>query len=503
MTISTEQITDIDEKIKNAQPTAKRGKKPKQSKKSGGLSIKQRIVFFYSAIIALLVIVFGAFTLYIGHDLSEDISRAALENAVKAASDNLSHYNDRIVVGPDMDFFASGVSITLYDSNGIIIAGSVPSTFPSGIVLLNDEYRSIKDEEETFAVYDLKVILQDSSIWIRGIYSMNNNIATFKSISELALICLPVILVLAILIGYSITKRAFRPVARMASDVEHINEGSDLTKRIELPASRDELYELAVTLNGMISRLEHAFENERQFTSDVSHELRTPLAVIRSQCEYALDPARTADERMECLQAVYRQQVRMSALTEQLLELSRGLNRKGLLRYEHIILYELCESVIEEMQPIAAERDIKILSRLDRAAVINGDRTLLFRLLINLVSNAIRYGRDGGFVMITLEGTQNEAKISVADNGIGIRKENIDRVFNRFFREDSSRSGGVNSFGLGLSFVKWAAEAHGGSVSVESVKDVGSTFVVHLTEGVTDIDENIAEKHSTTRRRKR
>ena len=227
----------------------------------------------------------------------------------------------------------------------------------------------------------------------------------------------------------------------------------------------------------MLARLQASFETERQFSSDVSHELRTPIAVIRSQCEFALSGQAGEEEKKEALEAVLKQSERMNAIVSQLLLLSRAENGKFVPERESVALNLLCETVCEELESEAEERQVKLTWKTE-ALQITGDETLLIRMVNNLVSNAIRYNRPGGSVEVLLRKRDRYAVLTVKDTGIGIKKEDLGQIFNRFYRADRSRSS--EGTGLGLSMAEWIARVHGGDIRAESVFGEGSVFTAEL-----------------------
>ena len=448
-------------------------------------SIQTRVTLFYSSLLILLALFLTCFLMFTANTQAHNISRSNLEQAVKEAVDDISYYEDRIEIDPDFDFYSHGVTIVMYGPQGTALIGTTPVGFPTQTPLISDEYQEIQTDSEEWTVYDLYIHHPDASaLWIRGIYSMDNTMKTLQSVQKIIAIALPIILVLALIGGRWITRKAFLPVAVMQKAAEEISSGNDLSRRIELHEPKDELYDLASTLNGMIERLQAAFENERQFSSDVSHELRTPISVILSQCDYLLSGSRSEEDYREGLESIQNQTGRMSSLVSQLLELSRTTGKQTLLQKEEVDLAALCEILCEEMEDEAASRKIQILTELPDSLIAHVDQTLFMRLLINLISNGIRYGKDGGFVKVSLEKKEDHIHLQVSDNGIGIAEENLEKIFQRLYRADKSRTAGDGkSFGLGLSFVRWIAEAHGGDVTVQSILGEGSCFMVTLPAG--------------------
>ena len=327
----------------------------------------------------------------------------------------------------------------------------------------------------------ISISLMAPELWIRGIGSLSTGQSILRSIVTLSLVALPLFILLALAGGYAITRRAFRPVQEIVKAAEAISSGSDLTRRIGLAGNEhDEIYALGHAFDEMFARLEESFNRERQFASDASHELRTPIAAILTQCEYALSlPEDNAEQRM-CLERIQRQAKRMSTLVSQLLELTRADQQRAAIRKESFDLSELIEVVLEQMEPQAQARGIEFRTRLKPNLSFFGDPSLMMRLILNLVSNAIQYGRSGGFVLVSLTDDGRQAELRVEDNGIGIAPEHTPHIFERFYRADPSRSAQSGSSGLGLSMVAWIVKAHGGTVGVSSTLGVGTTFTVTL-----------------------
>lgn len=265
---------------------------------------------------------------------------------------------------------------------------------------------------------------------------------------------------------------------RITQTAREISEGDDLSRRIGLGEGRDEIYTLAAEFDKMFARLEEAFEREKQFTSDASHELRTPTAIIISQCEYTIEQAETLDEAKKALEAVLDQAERIARLLSQLLMLTRADKNHKKLNLETVDLSELTTMVAEQQQESADIRGISIQTNIQPGLIIQGDETMLMRMLINLMDNGIKYGREGGWLKVELRLEDGMIFGSVMDNGVGIAPEHLDKVWNRFWQGDPARGG--NGAGLGLSMVKWIVEAHGGSVNVRSTLGEGTEFTFVL-----------------------
>ena len=236
---------------------------------------------------------------------------------------------------------------------------------------------------------------------------------------------------------------------------------------------QDELHQLAAGFNGMFERLDQAFEMEKQFTSDASHELRTPVAVILAQCELMMGEEKSPKEYQHALNVIERQSRKMSKLIQDLLMYTRLELKTDKYKKEQVSLSEIAESVCEDMALIR-RKGITLTRQVQEGITCSGNQMLLTRLLVNLISNAYRYGKENGHILVKLEKNTGEIRLSVEDDGIGIAPEEQERIFRRFYQTDSSRTG--EGTGLGLSMVRQIAEFHGGTVQVESVPGKGSIF---------------------------
>jgi heavy metal sensor kinase len=276
--------------------------------------------------------------------------------------------------------------------------------------------------------------------------------------------------------GWWIVSRSLRPVVAISAAAAKISAG-DLSQRINVAEAESELGQLAAVLNSTFARLEAAFAQQQQFTSDAAHELRTPVSVMLTQAQTALNRERTAPEYRETVEACQRAAQRMRRLIESLLALARlDAGQEPMKRLNFDLSKTACDSV-ELIRPLADERGVKILCDLPPLEC-TGDSERLAQVVINLLTNAIQYNRPHGEVRVRLESQNNMAVLTVSDTGAGIAAEDLPRVFERFYRADKSRSTGGN--GLGLAISKAVVEAHGGTIEVSSAENTGTTFTVRL-----------------------
>ena len=456
-------------------------------------SIRKRVTLYYSIVLVLItLLVFSVFLMTASRQVNT-VSKDTVMKAVQSSFENVYYENEVLEIDNDFDSYHKGVILLVYSEDGQLIKGSAPGGFPAYTPLSTATYQEIEDGRETWLVYDLFNSYENGQgIWVRGIYDMDSTLRTLNAVKGFMYIVLPIMLLCAILAGRRITRKAFEPVAEITRAADSINNGMDLSKRLPQGEAKDELYSLTETLNRMIERLENAFQAEKEFSSDVSHELKTPISVILTECEYTLEENRTNDEYRESIKTIQQQCRRTMSLIQQLLQLSRTINTDRIIDKEQINLSLLCESISEELSFMAEEKGVRLLTSIEKDIEIFADETLMMRLIINLITNGIKYRREDedSFVRLTLTSGESEILIKAEDNGIGISKEDCSHIFNRFYKVDKSRTessaGGDTSFGLGLSMVKWIAEAHQGKASVKSTLGKGSVFTVSLPKKQSD-----------------
>jgi len=283
----------------------------------------------------------------------------------------------------------------------------------------------------------------------------------------------------AILVGGWIAGRALEPIDRMITEVREITDGRSLHRRLAVPMERDELGRLAETLNQMMTRLE-------RFTADASHELKTPLTVVRAGVERAITRPDTPPETLAALEETLQEVNRMTELLESLLTLARADEGRADLHRESVDLRDIIAEAGETGELLAEHAGVGIEIRLPpEPLVLAVDRSRIRQLALNLIENAVKYTPRGGQVSVELAGNDGRAVFTVADTGIGIAPGDLPHVFDRFWRADSARTRTSEraGTGLGLAICKWIAEAHGGTIDVQSRPGRGTTFTVGLPRG--------------------
>ncbi|HEY7481735.1 MAG TPA: HAMP domain-containing sensor histidine kinase [Gemmatimonadales bacterium] len=297
------------------------------------------------------------------------------------------------------------------------------------------------------------------------------------------LLIAPLILAGAAVVGYWLAGTSLKPVEGIMDEVEAISDGRSLHRRLAVPISGDEMARLALTLNRMLARLEQSFHSLHRFTADASHEMKTPLMVLRAGVERALVHPGTPAEILQSLDETLAQINEMSEMVENLLTLARADEGRAPLAVEVCDLRDLIGDVAETAGMLGEGSGITVTSDIPSVPISMAvDRNRIREMLLNLVTNAIKYTQPGGTVALGLWQDDGWAVITVADTGIGIAPGDLPHIFDRFWRADPARSrtGERPGTGLGLAITKWIAEAHGGSITVQSRPGRGSTFTVRL-----------------------
>jgi heavy metal sensor kinase len=275
--------------------------------------------------------------------------------------------------------------------------------------------------------------------------------------------------------GFVLARRSLGPLARMADHARRIT-AEQLHDRLSLENSTVEVDQLRDAFNETLARLERSFDQLRRFTADASHELRTPLTALRSVGEVGLRRAGSPAEYREVIGTMLEEVDRLTRLSDELLALARGDAGRPPLRSESLDLSALAGEVADELQVLAEERGQTLTCDRDGPLLVRGDRLTLRQALLNLLDNAIKYSPGGARIGVVAGRRADRAFVEVRDEGPGIAPEHRERVFERFYRVDPSRSREMGGTGLGLSLARWAAEAHAGKVELETEVGKGSTF---------------------------
>ncbi len=351
---------------------------------------------------------------------------------------------------------------------------------------INQKIRHRKDPQPI----RIAVAKSRSAVIIAG-YPLDEIQSSTQEYFDTLILLVPAVLLVSIVGGWFLAKKSLRPVDELTRTAQDIT-ASNLSRRLPVPKSSDEIGRLSETLNDMISRLESSFEQIRQFTADASHELRTPLTILTGEMELALRTEKSHEEYQEVISSALQEVLRLSRVVEYLLLLSRADMGRINLQLERTNLSELLADLVDSATVLGSPKNITITYHHEDHLFIMADQAKLYQMLLNLIDNAVKYTPDDGRIMITLHRDGDYAEVRVHDTGIGISPEHQKKIFNRFYRVDKARSRELGGVGLGLSIVQWTVHAHEGNISVESEVNKGSTFIVHLPL-IADADGELAE----------
>ncbi|MCR0570215.1 HAMP domain-containing histidine kinase [[Clostridium] innocuum] len=459
-----------------------------------GLSIRAKITLWFAlAMSALAALTLGCVWMISDNVVQKNIKDSLVE-MVSDNVDEVEYYSNKEDANPDgdRDIYIrykngyleidddyldqmNGIYTTLYKEDYELLYGENPIAQATGDVAFADhKLQTLRYKGTTYYVYDRSLKGEGmEDLWLRGIVSRSQGARWMDAIVILSMWLIPLLILLALFGGYFLAGRFLRPIQQMIQAASGIQQGQDLKKRIELKKGQDELHQLADTFNGMMDRLEASFQAEKQFTSDMSHELRTPVAVILSQCELSLEEEQDKNAYADALRLIQRQGKKMSVLINDMLMMTRMEQRRESIRMMQLDYSSLCASVCEDLRLIR-EKNIELSWQLEEGVTIVGNKELLQRLLVNLITNAYRYGKEHGHIQVELKQTQTEVRLSVADDGRGIAQEQLAHIWQRFYQADASRS--KQGSGLGLAMVQEIAQLHHGCMKVESVQGKGSCF---------------------------
>lgn len=284
---------------------------------------------------------------------------------------------------------------------------------------------------------------------------------------------------ISVMIGLFVSRMLTNPIRRITGTAKQIRDG-DLSARTNMRGD-DEIDQLGETFDEMATSLEKDLKHERRLTSDVAHELRTPLMAMLATVEAMQDGVYPTDN--EHLETVASETRRLARLVQQMLDLSRMENHTAPMNIEAVDMVELVRGIVNAQEPLFHERDLRLRfadETQGKMPFIKVDPDMITQCVINLMSNAMRYTPEGGWVIVTVGLDRKHLTISVSDTGIGIAKEDLSRIFGRFWRADASRAREAGGLGVGLAVTKQIVERHHGFISVESELEKGTTFTIHL-----------------------
>ena len=448
-------------------------------------SLKLKLTAMYSFFMVLVTCLCLAVLFSLSGNEILTSAQMHLRERVQESADEIELEDGEFEIDSDFYSLDNNVYLALYDTGGNFLYGKVPPGLEQAPQFEDGKIQTVKSGTEQWYVYDVQYEMENGQeFYIRGVVSVTETQKEFLIAVRFAVILLPLTVILTALMGYRLIRRTLLPVRQMTETVQEIQKDGDLSRRIGVSqdTGKDEFYQLAGTFDGMLESLDQAFRRERQFTSDVSHELRTPVSVILAQCEVSLNRNDLSDEQREEILLIRKKAGEMSRMISQLLLLARADQGRQQLNKEEINISELTEMIVEEQKMLAQRRKIEVHTEIEPDITGYLDESFYIRMLDNLISNAVSYGKEGGNIKVTLHQIPSGVRGTVEDDGIGISRDDQVHIWERFYRVDASRTGkedGSHS-GLGLSMVKWIAQAHGGNVRVESELGKGSCFTFEL-----------------------
>lgn len=448
-------------------------------------SLKLKLTAMYSFFMVLMTCLCLAVLFSLSGNEILTSAQMQLRERVQESADEIELEDGEFEIDSDFYSLDNNVYLALYDTGGNFLYGKVPPGLEQAPQFEDGKIQTVKSGTEQWYVYDVQYEMENGQeFYIRGVVSVTETQKEFLIAVRFAVILLPLTVILTALMGYRLIRRTLLPVRQMTETVQEIQKDGDLSRRIRVSqeTGKDEFYQLAGTFDGMLESLDQAFRRERQFTSDVSHELRTPVSVILAQCEVSLNRNDLSDEQREEILLIRKKAGEMSRMISQLLLLARADQGRQQLNKEEINISELTEMIVEEQKMLAQGRKIEIHTEIEQGITGYLDESFYIRMLDNLISNAVSYGKEGGNMKVTLHQIPFGVRGTVEDDGIGISREDQAHIWERSYRVDASRTGkedGSHS-GLGLSMVKWIAQVHGGNVRVESELGKGSCFTFEL-----------------------
>lgn len=455
-------------------------------------SVRVRLTLWYGGVLALSLIAFALVIYYaagnIFHERQDESLRSTAHTVASAYVEELGETQSLSIAGEVVlaEITFPNRYVQLADNTGKPVASSTnlsgaAVTIPSP-VLADARARGFSHATIDGLRIAVVPLSSDQSL---GYAAVAEPVSVVEdSLSELRRDLFAGVLLVLLLAsggGYFLARKSLAPIASMNSQTQRIS-AENLSARLDVTNSRDELGRLATTINDLLARLESSFNEQQRFIADASHELRTPLAVLRGETEVALGKTRTIEEYQQSLWLIQDEAERLSRIVEDLFILARQpINTRAAFNKERLSLNDAVKDCARAAQVLAIRKGIRLNLENDFPSIaLNGDEELIKRMLLNLLDNAVKYTPEGGEISLALARQNGNAEIVVCDTGMGIPAADQPRVFDRFFRVDKARARALGGAGLGLSIAQWIVEVHGGEISVASVPGEGSTFTVLL-----------------------
>ena len=451
-------------------------------------SIRFRLTLWYAGVLAGILLLFSI-AIYAGvnYFLRRNLHDSVVKDAQEIGSivrENANEKDENAIgreVGEHFSPESNERAIRVLSGDGAAIYSSGPTgQFPS--------WNSSQARNEAFdtayhaaggheVMVRTQPVLADTGkkYFVQTAASLANTNTILRQLLGVMALALLLATAIAITGGFFLLRSSLKPLDSMAVRAQKITS-RNLHERMPVHNTRDELQQLSISLNRMMERLEEAFHHISRFSADASHELRTPLTIMRGELETAVQDPSMRPEARETLGTVLEETVRLSKIVDQLLTMSRLDAGEAFVEAARFDFAELVNTTVEHMRLLADEKKLSLKVKAASAVHVEGDRSRLQQVVVNLLDNAIKYTPQGGSVSVSVRAEADKAVLTVTDTGIGISQQAQAHIFERFYRTDKARSRQLGGTGLGLSIVKSIGAAHGGRVSVQSSEGQGSTF---------------------------
>lgn len=404
--------------------------------------------------------------------IKDEISRV-LDHLIIKENNNNDKYSFEA-----FELLSSKTRLIIFDLSGNVVFGET-ETDNIIIPVEGEQFVKLSTKDKEIQIYlDEPIYFENKNIgWLRISRSVTHIMKTLNNIKIVIFTATPIYILLATLSSLFLTSRALTPIDSITKTANLIEKG-DLSKRIMIPKVNDEVGRLAKTFNRMIERIDNTFKKEKRFTSDASHELKTPISIISVTAEEALNKNNKTRDHRKAFKIIINESKNISFLISQLLFLARSDEGKESLNLEKIDLALIAESVVSQLKDKAEKKDIKISINLGQDFKLKADQTLITILFLNIIKNSIKYNKNSGFINISLFKNDNNVIIYFEDNGIGISKEELPYVFDRFYQVSKARTG--KGSGIGLAIVKEIIALHEGNIKIASILGEGTNIEISL-----------------------
>jgi two-component system OmpR family sensor kinase len=464
------------------------------------MTFRRKLILLYSALLAVVIVVFGLVVFAVIRKTWVDSVDNTLRETTQQVLNFSSAYPYR-EFGSPTKIKVDLPPLDIFQSSGVLV--EVWMMQPDGTPELVDSSENLGDytdpldvsalgapeQQYTYVrINNIEVRVLTSPIRLLGDQRLLGNVqiaAPLQTINDatnkLALVMIVgggAAVATSLILGMWLSEQTLKPIEAIIEAAESISTAKDLQKRLPWSGPEDELGRLVSVFNSLMDRIEHLFGVQRRLVADVSHELRTPLTAIRGNLDiikrYGMDAA--------SLEAIESEAERMSRMVSDLLLLARADYGSMQVELSQIDLDTVLSEVFKEAKVLAKDRDLQIrLAHIEPVRMM-GNTDRLKQLLLNLISNAIKFTPDGGDISLDLRQVGELAHLAVHDNGVGIPPEDLERIFDRFYQSDPARSRAHagDGAGLGLAIAKWIAETHGGTIEAQSSPEAGTTFLVKM-----------------------